>query len=495
MDDQLEKRSAAHNDRSAADDSGQTPVFGFLLFGGPLSGGMVRDLRMAHELVERGYEVHLWWAMDRTKERPIDARIHQHWLMHGSRHHPFGELLGLKSTKPGFAAWHEVKDRVGRGVTAMTGDIRRAHFLQQRPGALERAMHGLLRMVAGGIERDSALIHRFARELDEAGVTHMLPMLAVLCPFVDAARQHTRRRVEYLVTFQGYELYLNYARAIGCEQALHTLFQKLVHRSGRRAIAVSEDYKQRVIEDIGLSADQLVAIPPGVDLPEAVDRGAARREVNAKLVKEGGRPELPLVSYLGRQDSEKGLDLLLYAAAILKRRGVDVQLAICGPTLFDSRYKAVCRQIATNLRLPVWFGRQLDERMRQRLFAASDCVVYPSIHREPFGMVAAEAAALGTPSVVPDYGGVASAIEAEGQTAGLRFRAWDSGSLAEQLNRLLTEPELWGQLHAAGPAVVEHYSVLNLADRVLSHLGLAQPAGQGAQSKAEAPRMNAESRE
>ena len=87
-------------------------------------------------------------------------------------------------------------------------------------------------------------------------------------------------------------------------------------------------------------------------------------------------------------------------------------------------------------------------------------------------MVAAEVVAHGTPAVVPDYGGVASAIEANGHIAGLRFKVWDAGDLADQIGRLLDDNELHAKLCAAGPTVAEYFSIKNLGDRVLSHLGL-----------------------
>ena len=46
----------------------------------------------------------------------------------------------------------------------------------------------------------------------------------------------------------------------------------------------------------------------------------------------------------------------------------------------------------------------------------------------------------GAPAIVPDYGGVASAIEAQGQVAGLRFKAWDSGDLAATIYRHMEVP-------------------------------------------------------
>ncbi|MFW5896389.1 MAG: hypothetical protein ACOCUA_03300 [archaeon] len=115
------------------------------------------------------------------------------------------------------------------------------------------------------------------------------------------------------------------------EQRLYALFQRVVADSGRPAVTVSEDYKQRVIEDIGVPAEQLVAIPPGVDTPQPYDREQALDELAADLTDRGFRRDVPLITYIGRKDSEKGLDLLLYAAAILRRQGVDVQVAIAGP--------------------------------------------------------------------------------------------------------------------------------------------------------------------
>ena len=56
------------------------------------------------------------------------------------------------------------------------------------------------------------------------------------------------------------------------------------------------------------------------------------------------------------------------------------------------------------------------------LAAAADVAVVPSIY-EPFGLVALEAAAVGTPLVVADTGGLREVVE-HGVT-GLRFAARD----------------------------------------------------------------------
>jgi len=93
------------------------PVFGFILLGGPISGALIRDIRLANELARRGFGVHIWWAMDRSDALELDERIGRHWLFHGLRYwrsgSPLdGRLLGLR-------------EAVGRGTSLTFRDSRR----------------------------------------------------------------------------------------------------------------------------------------------------------------------------------------------------------------------------------------------------------------------------------------------------------------------------------------------------------------------------------
>ncbi|MFB3138360.1 MAG: glycosyltransferase family 4 protein [Phycisphaerales bacterium] len=432
------------------------PVIGLILLGGPLSGALIRDVRLANELACRGYSVHAWWAMDRQTSSPLDPKVHERWLFHGLRY------VGRRRS--------DLADAMGRLLTRAVHDKNRLRGLQKRPKILRRVMDGLIHRVCDGVEGDRRLLRRFGRELSAAGVTHLLPMLAVLCPWAAAALPFADHPFRFLVTFQGYELYGNYARANGCESQLYARFREVVRQSDWPAIAVSEDYARRVAEDIGIPGEHLRAIPPGVPTQIPFARTAAAELVAKKFPQ--FRSNVPLVTYLGRRDTEKGIDLLLYAASILRRRGLEFQVAVCGPTLFGSHYAGVCVQLAEDLRCPVLWSNQVSDELRSALFFASRCVIYPSIHREPFGMVAVEAMAHGTPAIVADYGGIAGAIQAGGEIGGLHFRAWDSAHLAEQIARVLQDDDLHRHLREAGPRIAAYYSVQKLADRVLTHIGL-----------------------
>ena len=112
----------------------------------------------------------------------------------------------------------------------------------------------------------------------------------------------------------------------------------------------------------------------------------------------------------------------------------------------------------------------VSDELRSALFVASRCVVYPSIHYEPFGMVPVEAMAYGTPVVVPDRGGITEAVQVGHDAGGLVFRTWDSAHLAGQIERLLSDEATWQKLSAAAPRVAAHFSVERLADRILDHV-------------------------
>jgi len=436
------------------------PIFGFVLFGGPLTGATVSQVRLVNELASRGFPVHVWWTMDHPKRSRLRAEVKQYWLFSCLRYWNVGNV----------DSHHEFKDLVAHAARWLFPENYWVDFCERRPTTLDEMIRGFIRRVCEGVEKDEVLVKRFARQMAEAGVTHVLPTLAALCPWVLAAGSLMERPPKCLVTFQGYEVYANYARSDGRESALYRRLRDVVKQSNWPAVALSRDYRLRVMDEVGLSGPDVESISPGVPSTQKLSIEEARRILAAHF--KGFRAEVPLVSFLGRRDAEKGIDLLLYAVSMLRRKGMKMQLAVCGPTLHGGTYVEACRHIAEHLRQPVLWSDYVATEVREALFRASRVVVYPSIYREAFGMVAVEAMRHGTPVVVPDYGGITEAIEAEGRMGGLVFRSWDSGHLAEQIARLLEDDALWRRLSEAGPHVAACYSVGRMADRLLAHMGL-----------------------
>jgi glycosyltransferase involved in cell wall biosynthesis len=94
-------------------------------------------------------------------------------------------------------------------------------------------------------------------------------------------------------------------------------------------------------------------------------------------------------------------------------------------------------------------------------------VVCPSVNREPFGLVVAEAMSHGAPVLVPDYGGIGEVIRDGEKVGGLLFSAWDSGDLATQLERLLLDRPLHRRLAGNTRAIAGRFTVDNMTDDVL----------------------------
>ncbi len=88
-----------------------------------------------------------------------------------------------------------------------------------------------------------------------------------------------------------------------------------------------------------------------------------------------------------------------------------------------------------------WIG----DDVLHSLYRIADLCVVPSLY-EPFGLVALEAMASSCPCIVADTGGLREVVPNE--DVGLRFRSRDPRSLAEMMERVLTDDALRDRLVA-----------------------------------------------
>lgn len=407
-----------------------SPVFGFLAFsGGSLSGAIIRDMKLANALRRRGYKVVVYWMFNRNQEL-LDAGIRQRMLC--------------------------VRMPYSHEVLTHTEDM-------------DRFMETFCVSVCNGGESDPELVGRLVEYMQKDEVTHLLPTFAMTCPIALAAKTREIHDFDYLVTFQGEEVFANYAQRAGRLEDYYRRLREVVAGSAWPAVAVSRDYAQRLRDEMGIDERRLHVIYPGIELPQTSSVPFCELQSTfPKLVR-----DLPIVTYIGRQDSEKGIDLLLYAAKMLEQRGVKLQLVICGSTCFGERYQEVLRQIGEHLRLEIHQSGRVSDQIRDTLYAHSRCIVYPSIHREPFGLVAAEAMSHGIPVLVPDQGGITEVVQSEGRSGGLTFQAWDSGDLACQLERLLSDDALYHDLAMNTRRLASNFTVGRMTDNVLRHMGVS----------------------
>ena len=185
---------------------------------------------------------------------------------------------------------------------------------------------------------------------------------------------------------------------------------------------------------------------------------------NAARLEEFFATDEPTVVYFGKLLHNKGIHVLLEAL-----RSVDARALIVG----FGDYRQELELIAPPGTL---FTGPLEHRHLVHLLPLADVTVVPSIFPEAFGMVAAEAAAAGSPPLVARHSGLAEIAE------GLEdeyppehrhlasFANGDAGDLAAKLGELLAlPPETRAELGAAARrAAVARWSWTSVAARLLA---------------------------
>jgi glycosyltransferase involved in cell wall biosynthesis len=253
------------------------------------------------------------------------------------------------------------------------------------------------------------------------------------------------------------------------------------------AVFVGSAHIRSVLEEVLGHVERVYEVPPGVDVDEfrpeprdeALERLVAEARAdppnpgnaNERLPDAGNADRLaqfftsdePTVVYFGKLLYNKGVHVLLEAL-----REVDARSVIVG----FGDYREELEAIAPARTL---FTGPLEHRHLAHLLPLADVTVVPSIFPEAFGMVAAEAAASGSPPLVARHSGlaeVAEGLEAEYPAAQRHlasFETGDAGDLAAKLSELLALPtETRSELGAAARrATVERWSWSGVAARLL----------------------------
>ena len=218
-------------------------------------------------------------------------------------------------------------------------------------------------------------------------------------------------------------------------------------------IACSRHMAAEVDALFGVSAAHVV--PNGITPAQWQRDERAIAEVRAENADAG-----VLLAYTGRVEWEKGVQTLLDAMPRVLEQHPDARLLVAGQGSYlpALQLQAQWLGLGDHVRFLGWVS---EERLRA-VVAAADVALAPSLY-EPFGLVALEAAALGTPLVVAETGGLAE-FAADGDVAAT-FRAGDAGSLAWVLgNDLADEPGRTERARRASQSVVDRYSWSRVAE-------------------------------
>ncbi len=211
-----------------------------------------------------------------------------------------------------------------------------------------------------------------------------------------------------------------------------------------KVVCCSRFMREEVERVFDLPGDKVKIIHNGIR-PEAFIAEVADPAVRERYAAPGEK----IIFFIGRLVREKGVQVLLEALPQIRER-FPVKAVVAGSGPYEEELHRLARQFGID-RL-VRFAGFVDDQTRNQLYAHADVAVFPSLY-EPFGLVALEAMATGTPVVVGDTGGFTETVEHG--VNGLRSMPGSAADLAGQVTRLLEDRELAERLAARGRADVK----------------------------------------
>ena len=202
--------------------------------------------------------------------------------------------------------------------------------------------------------------------------------------------------------------------------------------------AISPAVRDSATAHLGIPADRVTVVPRGRDLGRlGAPSAARRRDVRDRLGLDSGAE---VVLNVGRQEPQKGQDVLFRAVARLVEAHPDLVLVQAGRA---GKSTAGLRTLVEEL--------GLGERVRLLghrddvgdLLAAADVFAFPSVY-EGLGGSVLEAMAMRVPVVVSDAPALVDVVA--GGRAGVVVPVGDVEALAEALDRVLRTRALAGEL-------------------------------------------------
>jgi alpha-maltose-1-phosphate synthase len=223
------------------------------------------------------------------------------------------------------------------------------------------------------------------------------------------------------------------AEQLGGGYALSSWCERTAVESAAAVIAVSRGMRDDLLAAYpAVPGERVRVIHNGIDTAEYAPDPATD-----VLEDYGVNPGAPTVVFVGRVTRQKGLPVLLRAAADIDPA---VQLVICAGQPDTPEIEAEVGDLARRLRASrarvVWLSGMLAKREVIQLLSHATVFACPSLY-EPLGIVNLEAMACGTAVVASRVGGIPEVVT-DGET-GLLVPPADPPALARAINTLAAD--------------------------------------------------------
>jgi glycosyltransferase involved in cell wall biosynthesis len=242
------------------------------------------------------------------------------------------------------------------------------------------------------------------------------------------------------------------------------LVEKEILETVERIVATSPQ-EQEHMRSLVSQKGEIDIIPCGTDIQQfgSVTREAARTRLEID-------PEAKVVLYVGRFDPRKGIETLVRAVRESKfYESKQLQLIIgggCTPGNSDAKERDRIAGIVNELGMDECTSLPgcLSREILPAYYAAADVCVVPS-HYEPFGLVAIESMACGTPVVASDVGGLQFTVVNE--ETGLLVPPQNVPAFNHAIDQILSHPQWQQELgKAAKKRVIDKFSWHGVASQL-----------------------------
>lgn len=241
--------------------------------------------------------------------------------------------------------------------------------------------------------------------------------------------------------------------------------EKMLIEESWKVVTCSRYMRKEVSDLFKTSWDKIWEIPNGVNT-EQFEFEFNKEEFRRKFANNNEK----IILFVGRHVYEKGIHILIDAAANIVKKYGGVKFIISGKGSMTEELKRRVRDYGLDEK--IIFPGYVEDETRNKLFKISDVVVFPSIY-EPFGIAALEAMAAGCPVIASDVGGLSELIQ--NRVNGLKFESGSKEDLISNLIEVLDDKSLANYLADGGMNTVsEKYSWRKAAELTVEMYSLIQ---------------------
>jgi glycosyltransferase involved in cell wall biosynthesis/ubiquinone/menaquinone biosynthesis C-methylase UbiE/uncharacterized protein YbaR (Trm112 family) len=266
---------------------------------------------------------------------------------------------------------------------------------------------------------------------------------------VAAAYIARRSRVPYVVQPHGSLDPWHRSRRRLAKDLYHAFADDPVIR-GAAAVVCTSSSEERAIRDLGYAVPTWV-IPVGIDADEL--RAPAPLDQTPK--QSAGGSESKVIAFLGRISEKKGLDVLVDAFLMIAASDPTARLVVGGPDDEMIGHSLAPKVASAGLGSRVDFIGLVGGATKRSLLQNASVLVLPSAD-ESFGIVVAEAMAVGCPVIVSPHVAIADLVRRTG--AGMVAER-DPEDVARAISVILSKPGVAARMGEAGRRAVDGHFV------------------------------------